>query len=148
MTIELRKAIEEDFDWVRQAQFNAYREWSLAQFGPTDAKVSRQFFEDSWSKHSFQIISVEGDACGFCALEDQGDCIWVREFGIVPKRQSEGIGTEFLCYLVSRLPKTSSIRLNTFKANIAGIRFYKRFGFSEVGETDTQINLEWTHPDS
>jgi len=73
---------------------------------------------------------------------------WARQDGVLPSHQGKGIGTKLLsrfCKEVDACLAPAYLETDTDK----DVRFYERFGFQVVGETeifDIKNRYMWRHP--
>ena len=144
MNLTRRAATEADYEYAKHVHDVAYREWTVAQFGPWNQEVQDKFFDESWQRYNYEIFLLDDQPCGYCAVDFYDDEVRVREFAVDPEFQGEGIGTAFLDSLITQFhSETTPVRLNAFKANTSAIGFYLRYGFTQTGESDTQLHFEW-----
>ena len=91
-------------------------------------------FELSSSKISRTLIIEEGRfILGYCMFR-----MYVREcqilnFGVLPQRQQEGIGSILLTKILKNFTRNSSVFLEVKKSNFPAINLYKKHGFNIFG---------------
>jgi len=94
--LELRTATAADYSYARQVKHAAYKDMVLAQFGAWDEAIQDRFFDKSWNDAPCDIILVDGEACGFCRIDEHDRVLQLVEFAIDPTRQNRGIGSMVL----------------------------------------------------
>ncbi|MBK1790048.1 GNAT family N-acetyltransferase [Persicirhabdus sediminis] len=148
MKFTKRATSEDDYGYAKGIHDLAYRDWTVAQFGPWDEKVQGKFFDDSWNYHNYELLLLDGVPCGYCAVDYNEHVIRVLELAVDPDFQGQGVGTSFFHDLINRYHSESrSIRLNAFKVNTAAIDFYLGRGFVVIAENDLQLQFEWQGED-
>jgi putative acetyltransferase len=70
---------------------------------------------------------LTGEVVGFAALREN----FVAALFVAPQRQGESIGFQLIEKIKS---KHREVELNVFKENEASVAFYRRQGFTEIGE--------------
>ena len=109
---------------------------------PYESEYSK-FVEDelySDDNVTWYYITDEGSIKGICALEEQGDEVWVKFLEISAAARGQGWGSEFIDYLIESTDKRI-IRLYP-KDTELGNSFYKRLGFKWLGD-DEMYYLNW-----
>lgn len=106
----------------------------------TDKQLHRYVLElignrNSLSLGFYEAGSFIGISLGRIKHWYEGTEYWIDEFGILPQKQGNGFGSEFLreieCFLADR--KIAGIVLLTEKT-VSAYHFYKRNGFEEKEE--------------
>ena len=91
-------------------------------------------FELSNSKISRTLIIQEGSfILGYCMFRMFARECQILNFGVLPKRQQEGIGGILLTEILKRLTRNSSVFLEVKKSNFPAINLYKKHGFNIFG---------------
>jgi ribosomal protein S18 acetylase RimI-like enzyme len=86
---------------------------------------------------SFLIAERGGETLGHAfGRARQPPVLVVGRLYVRPAYQRQGIGGRLLAALLERHPETAIVRLTVEAANAKGISFYRRHGFSVVGEVD------------
>lgn len=109
---------------------------------PYETEYSK-FVEDelySDDNATWYYITDAGSIKGICALEEQGDEVWIRFLEISAGTRGQSWGSEFLDYLIETTDKRI-IRLYP-KDTELGNSFYKRLGFKWVKD-DEMYYLNW-----
>ncbi len=109
---------------------------------PYETEYSK-FVEDelySDDNVTWYYITDTGFIKGICALEEQGDEIWIRFLEISAMDRGQSWGSEFIDYLIETTDKRI-IRLYP-KDTELGNSFYKRLGFKWVKD-DEMYYLNW-----
>lgn len=139
-SITRRAATDADKDFLRDIHHRAYRDVVTRQFGAWDEALQDEFFEKNWSGVAYEILLFDHRACGYVAVENFTDHIFVRELVIAPEFQGKGIGS---AVLRAEMEKAAAkcVRLQTLLHNRAA-KLYERLGFREYGRTETHVKME------
>ena len=79
------------------------------------------------------IIQESRFILGFCIFRIYAQECQILNFGVLPKRQQEGIGGILITEILKRLTRNSSVFLEVKKSNFPAINFYKKHGFNIFG---------------
>ena len=91
-------------------------------------------FELSNSKISRTLIIQEGRfILGYCIFRMYARECQILNFGVVPQRQQEGIGSILLTKILKNFARNSSVFLEVKKSNFPAINLYKKHGFNIFG---------------
>ena len=91
-------------------------------------------FELSNSKISRTLIIHEGRfILGYCIFRMYARECQILNFGVLPQRQQEGIGSILLTKILKNLTRNSSVFLEVKKSNFPAINLYKKHGFNIFG---------------
>ena len=145
MNVTTRPAAMADLDFARRAHHTAYRDIVIRQWGQWDEDFQDRCFDKDWGDARFDIILVDGAACGYTLVENRADAIHVVELVLCPEYQNRGIGSELLRSTVFRAEEEGKpVRLRTCIENHRAQSFYKRHGFREIGRDETHLLMEHT----
>ena len=143
MNVCTRPATKEDLDFARRTHHAAYRDVVVRQWGKWDEELQDSFFDKDWGDARFDVIMVDGVACGYTSVEDRADAIHLVELVLCPEHQSRGIGSALLLSVVARAEnKGKPARLRTCIENHRAQAFYRRHGFREIGRDRTHLLME------
>ena len=95
-------------------------------------------FKDKLNQTS--LIYSDGYVIGRLRVEESEECLHIGGIQLLPEYQSKGIGGEIMEKLKQENKK---ITLMVHKVNDRAINFYKKYDFLTIGETETQIKMEW-----
>jgi ribosomal protein S18 acetylase RimI-like enzyme len=138
--LQLIPAKDSDYEYVRNVHHTSYKDMVIKQFGKWEEHVQDRFFHNSWNTLSFEIINFEGEACGFCSIEENKSTLQLREFAIDISKQGLGIGSKLLTKLKEMgVEKRKKVQLNVMKTNKDGRKLYEKLGFSVYGENHFQF---------
>jgi ribosomal protein S18 acetylase RimI-like enzyme len=144
LTITIRDAFETDMTFARDTHHRAYRDVVMRQFGFWDGEVQDHFFEKSWNAGGHRIILVNGQPCGYVAIEYRDEDIHIRELVVHPAFQNMGIGTTILEQVLEEAKsRRVPVRLGTFHENRA-VKLYQRLGFKVFDQTPTHFLMEYS----
>jgi GNAT superfamily N-acetyltransferase len=142
MLVRLRKVTKSDKEFAKSTHHQSYRDVVVRQFGEWNENCQDKFFQEKWNYNRMQIILCDEVPVGFLIVENQTDCVFLREIVLRPDSQGKGIGTKIIKEEINRA-KTAGlpIRLQVLKKNQA-IALYERLQFREYGMTETHILME------
>lgn len=84
---------------------------------------------------SFLVAEHSGRLIGHAfARVPQPDVLFLSRFYVLPSWQRRGVGTHMLGAMVERHPGAARMRLNVESGNGKGVAFYRRHGFTVIGE--------------
>lgn len=133
--LQLKRATETDYDFIRQLQHTVYKEMVLRQFGQWEQAVQDGFFDRSWKDAPRDIILCGGKPCGFCRIDEHATWLQLVEFGIDLAQQGRGIGSRFLALFKDMATaKGKHAQLNVMKTNPRAKALYERCGFTVYGD--------------
>ena len=94
----------------------------------------------------FWIAEDEGQLAGVMGMQDKGEVALVRHAYIAPSVQRKGVGTKLLRHVQGLTDKP--ILIGTWAAASWAIDFYRRNGFTVVGERekDRLLRKYWSIP--
>jgi putative acetyltransferase len=93
------------------------------------------FFSTVIDQRTVLVTELDGAIVGYCAYGDG----WLDHLYVHPDLQGQGIGSELLNRAIT---DSDSLQLWVFQRNSGAIRFYERFGFKLVRQTDGAENEE------
>lgn len=141
--IERRPATPEDFEFARTTHHQAYRDVVVRQFGSWDEELQDGFFTSAWNGSAHEILSSNGEMCGYLSIEENPDSIELHELVLLPKFQGKGIGGTLLREVIEKAKeKNVPVHLQVMKENKAA-ELYRRAGFTETGETGRHYQMEY-----
>jgi ribosomal protein S18 acetylase RimI-like enzyme len=141
--LNMRPAEDQDYEFARQVHHAAYHDVVERQFGKWDEQAQDGFFQSAWKGSAHEIIYLNGEPAGYFSMDETDDLIDLHELVLLPKFQGQGTGTKILNEAIEKAKTKNKVaRLQVLKANKAA-ELYRKLGFSEVGETDTHIKMEF-----
>lgn len=143
-SLERRPALESDADFAREVHHEAYRSVVVRQFGNWDEERQNRYFARDWGNgENFEIITYNGEPCGYCRFDYLPDQIVGHELVISPKFQGKGIGSKILREVIEvSNQKQIPIRIGALKENKA-LALYRRLGFKDEDSNDTHIGFRY-----
>ncbi|CAB3796188.1 hypothetical protein LMG28614_04315 [Paraburkholderia ultramafica] len=149
MNLDFRQAVSGDSEWLFDTYQRTMRGFVTSACG-WDEDLQQAGFAKSLRQGSCQVVTCEGNRCGFVHWEVEPDLVWLRMLCIVPSMQHKSIGSEALARLMSL---SSSLRkplyLNVFVCNRVAYEWYRRLGFVEIdndGKVSTLTLAPWLLP--
>ena len=142
MTIQLREAAPEDYDFVRSVHHRTMQGYVKDFFGSWDQDHQDQRFAQNYKIGETRIIMHDAKDVGWLARRDLPQEIFLTEFYIAPEHQNRGTGTQVLRDLIAEARrKNKSVNLGVLKNNPARY-LYEREGFKVVGENDYKFLMK------
>jgi ribosomal protein S18 acetylase RimI-like enzyme len=129
----IRPARPEDEAFMRATHHAGFRDVVERQFGPWDEAQQDRFFDGFLRDHRADIVELDGVPCGYLALTELDDLVFVNEIVVHPDFQGRGIGRTLL---ESVIAKGKSVRLGVLFENRARA-LYEQLGFTIVGQNAT-----------
>jgi ribosomal protein S18 acetylase RimI-like enzyme len=142
MTIDLRPACSDDYDFALRLYVEAIRPLAGAWIKWVEADQEAQF-ASLWRQDDTRIITLDGQEIGWVEFRSTGDELFLKQLYIAPKHQRQGIGSQIIRLLNERARTAKSMALFVLKNNPA-FRFYERHGFEVVRETHTTLVMRRT----
>ncbi len=142
MHIELRKAVPDDYDFVRRVLHVTMRDYVEDFFGPWDQAYQDKRFAEEYTIEETWIILRGGTGVGWLAKRNIPQEIILIQFYIAPEHQNRGTGTQVLRDLIAEArQQNQAVSLGVMKNNPAR-RLYEREGFKLVGENDYKFLMK------
>ncbi len=142
MTIQLREAAPEDYDFVRSVHHRTMQGYVKDFFGSWDRDYQNQRFVRTYKIEEVWIIVGGGTDVGWLARRESEENLFLTEFYVAAEYQNQGIGTQILRDLISEARrKNKSVSLGVLKNNPAR-RLYEREGFKVIGENDYKFLMK------
>lgn len=119
------------------------REMTLKDCGAV-AEIDKNTFSVSQSKEGYEreysnpnsrtfVAESEGRIIGFANVWNICGDVSLNNLAVIPEERSNGVGTLLLKEVLNRYRGCDFVTLEVRKSNEGAIRFYKRFGFRQVG---------------
>ena len=142
MTIQLRNAAPEDYEFVRSVHHRTMQGYVKDFFGSWDRDYQNQRFARTYKIEEVWIIVGGGTDVGWLARRESEENLLLTEFYVAAEHQNQGIGTQILRDLISEARrKNKSVSLGVLKNNPAR-RLYEREGFKVIGENDYKFLMK------
>ncbi len=142
MTIQLRNAAPEDYDFVRSVHHRTMQGYVKDFFGSWDRDYQNQRFARTYKIEEVWIIVGGGTDVGWLARRESEENLLLTEFYVAAEYQNQGIGTRILRDLISEArKKNKSVSLGVMKNNPVR-RLYEREGFKVIGENDYKFLMK------
>ncbi|MDQ1523713.1 MAG: hypothetical protein QOE47_1637 [Pyrinomonadaceae bacterium] len=91
----------------------------------------------------YDIILYRGQLAGRLWIGRTPEQIRLLDIAILPEFQNRGIGAALLKSLLAESEERAlPLRHMVFKLNTAALRFYERFGFSQIDDVGAYIHME------
>ena len=79
------------------------------------------------------VAESEGKIIGYANLWNVDGDVTLNNIAVASEYRSKGVGTQFMEEILQRFSDCGFITLEVRKSNEGAIRFYRRFGFVQVG---------------
>jgi ribosomal protein S18 acetylase RimI-like enzyme len=137
MTIDLRPACSDDYNFALNLYLKAIKPLVVALVGWVDEEQEAQF-ANLWRPDDTKIITHEGEDIGWVEFRWIGDELFLKQLYITPKHQRQGIGSQIIRLLNEQAGTAKSMALFVLRNNPV-YHFYQRHGFEVVRETHTTL---------
>ena len=140
MPIELRPALDHDFEYCRRLYFVEMR-WIIEELN-LDRTAQESSFGQQWNAAQVRMIALEGTDVGWLQAITQIDELFVAQMFVDGPFQRRGIGTEVMKRLIREADDSNlRVRLNVVRINPAR-RLYERHGFRVTHEDDRKLYMK------
>jgi ribosomal protein S18 acetylase RimI-like enzyme len=94
----------------------------------------------------FQIVLLDGVKAGRMIVHRTQEELHLVDIALLPQYRNGGIGTALLQRVLDEAAAAKKpVRLQVLKGNRAAC-FYQRLGFTQAGETELHLEMEWRTP--
>ena len=139
--IKLIPADETHREFSYQVKKEAEGDYIISMFG-WDEDVQRDFHARAWQEQKPDIITYDGKPIGTVATVEDGDCIEIGQFFILPEYQNKGIGTHLLKNILDEADRLSRNVTLKFLKNNRAESLYVRHGFRLVYTSEVAHHME------
>jgi GNAT superfamily N-acetyltransferase len=140
MPIELRPAIDDDFEYCRRLYFVEMK-WIIEELD-LDRTAQETSFRQQWNPAHVHIIVFDATDVGWLQAMTQNDEFFVAQMFVDGPFQRRGIGTEVVKRLIRKANALNlAVRLNVVRINPAR-RLYERLGFRVTSEDDRKFYMK------
>ncbi|SFP24536.1 N-acetyltransferase [Variovorax sp. 770b2] len=144
MDLEIRAAVDSDFEFALDAKRQALGPYVAARWG-WDDNFQRNLHRSRWRERPWSIILKSSMPVGTIATWKVDGHLRIGEFYVLPAFQRCGIGSAVLRQVLGHADQDSEVvRLEHLKWNPVGA-LYGRHGFVEENANDTHYFLA-RHP--
>jgi ribosomal protein S18 acetylase RimI-like enzyme len=102
MEFTIRKAREEDKEFVYTLNRTVYQDLVIRQFGRWDERWQRQYFEEKWARARYSLIEHNGQPIGAIRVTKCLDYHVLNEIQLLPAFQGQGIGSTLIRQEIAR----------------------------------------------
>jgi len=140
LTVKLRDARPEDFEFARALYFETMR-WVIERLFGWDQAREENNFEQFFRLDEVRIIQSDGRDAGWVQERRTEDAIYLGSLYVAPSMQRRGIGTQVLRGVLERAASQSkAVTLAVVKINPA-LQFYEKHGFRITGEDQHKFHM-------
>ncbi|MCU1719657.1 GNAT family N-acetyltransferase [Pseudomonas sp. 5P_3.1_Bac2] len=141
--MKLRPATDIDRPTLFELHREAFYE-HITQLWGWDENWQRTKFAEEFTDAVTSVIEIGEKIAGYVQIVDKPNQIYVLNIAISRAFQGQGIGTQILRELQQKATAEKvPLELSVFRPNASALKFYKRLGFIQTGETDTHIKMYW-----
>jgi len=138
--IELRPALEHDFEYCRRLYFGGMR-WIIEELH-LDRTAQETSFRQQWNSTQVRIIMLDNADVGWVQTIREDDELFVAQMFVDSRFQRKGIGTEVMKRLINEAAAWSlAVCLSVVRINPAR-RLYERLGFRVTHEDDRKFYMK------
>ncbi|WP_202078176.1 GNAT family N-acetyltransferase [Caldalkalibacillus salinus] len=140
--VSLRRATEEDFDFICQIHKSNFYSLLEAQVG-WDDELEREQLSYIFRPGNDLIVVWRGNDVGYLSYEVENDVLHIKQLELHPDYHRQGIGSQVIVGM--RFSHGLPMTLAVAKNNLAAISFFEQVGFaSESERTITKQGKERT----
>jgi GNAT superfamily N-acetyltransferase len=140
MSIELRPALDHDFEYCRRVYF-VEMSWIIDELH-LDRTAQENSFRQQWHAAQVRIIVLGGTDVGWLQAITQDNELFIAQMFVDSPFQRRGIGTEVMRRLIGEANEANlAVRLNVVRINPAR-RLYERLGFRVTHEDDRKFYMK------
>jgi len=151
----LRAAMPGDERFFREL----YRETRKAEFaglawgtGEVQALCDAQFdmharaHRSAFPEAEHFVVELDGAAAGRMIVGRAAEGLWLLELALMPAIRGQGVGSRLLRGLQERA-RAASVPLHVHvEASSRALGWYRRLGFTDLGQEGLHVVLAWTPP--
>jgi GNAT superfamily N-acetyltransferase len=138
--IELRPALDHDFEYCRRLYFDEMR-WIIEELR-LDRTAQETSFRQQWNSTQVRIIVLDGSDVGWVQTIRKNEELFVAQMFVDGRFQRKGIGTKVMKRLISEATAFNlAVRLNVVRINPAR-RLYERLGFRVTHEDHRKFYMK------
>jgi len=139
MPIELRPALDQDFEYCRRLYFGEMR-WIIEELH-LDRTAQETSFRQQWNPAQVRMMALDGTDVGWLQTITQDGEFFVAQMFVDGPFQRRGIGTEVMKRLIGEATESNlPVRLNVVRINPAR-RLYERLGFRVTHEDERKFYM-------
>lgn len=140
MQIELRPALNQDFEYCKRLYFAGMK--TIIEELHLDMGAQAITFREQWVLTEVRIITANGSDVGWLHTTAKDGGLFVAQLFVDGPFQRQGIGTEVMRRLISGAARLNqAVRLAVVKINPA-VRLYERLGFQTTHHDDRKFYME------
>ena len=141
--LELRRAVESDFETVFAITMETMRAYVEATWGVWDDAEHRSRIGATFDPSTHRLVHVDGQLAGLLAVEEHPEHVQLVKVFLLPRFQGLGFGARLVRQVLEQAAAQGrSVRLRVLRVNPAQ-RLYLRLGFVITDETPERLYMEW-----
>ena len=143
---QIRKATNDDYDHIWNLHECLFRSHIEQIWGWHD-DWQQENFAKNWSSSETSVIVSQEKIIGYLQIVREPDHIFLKNLGLHPLFQNQGIGQRVMNYLMKMAQSFKvPIKLSVFKTNPRAERFYMQLGFKKDEKVGQFQNMIWRYP--
>ena len=142
----LRTATQKDLEFLFNVSTTAMMPLRLTANPDLVVDLKKEFedYAKNFVPEKINVVQFNGVDVGRLRVVRSPEKIYIGGIQLLPEYQGKGIGSLVFADLVKESDDTQiPIKLEVSKQNPVAQKFYKKFGFIEVGEEGTNLKLEY-----
>jgi ribosomal protein S18 acetylase RimI-like enzyme len=148
-TFTLEPIDEQDFEFRYRVYELTIKPYLDGMMGWNDEQHRAGIRANLAGSTTHSAIVVDGKRAGVVRIVEHDEVIDLEQIEILPEFQGKGIGTAVVQSLIDRAIRTGNVvDLSVFVANPGARRLYERLGFSLISESERDVQMRYTPPDS
>ncbi len=139
--LQIRSGTENDIEPVRELLGRVY----AATYAPLIGAARAQALHERWHSRDALLAQLSAPDSSFLVAADgegvlvghalaSAQRLTIPRLYVAVTHQRRGVGRRLLAELLARHPRAESVRLYVLEGNAGALAFYRRQGFSIVGE--------------
>jgi GNAT superfamily N-acetyltransferase len=138
--IELRPAVDHDFEYCRRLYFGEMR-WIIEELH-LDRTAQETSFRNQWKSTQVRMIVFDGADVGWVQTTSADNELFIGQIFVDSPFQRRGIGTEVMKRLIREAAASNlALSLDVVRINPAR-RLYERLGFRITHEDDRKFHMK------
>jgi ribosomal protein S18 acetylase RimI-like enzyme len=141
----LREVTDADMDFMFEVKRSGMREYVASTFGEwNDADQRARFEALGTPQYDRIVVTSRGDVGTLCVTWDS-DPAFLAGIYLAPAARGAGLGSAIIGDILDRARELARVvQLRVLRTNTAARRLYERLGFRVVGDSDTQLLMQFS----
>lgn len=141
----LREVTDADIDFMFGVKRSGMREYVASTFGEWNDADQRTRFEALLTPQYDRIIVASRGDVGTLSVTWDSDPAFLAGIYLAREARGAGLGSAILCDILDHARELDRVvQLRVLRTNTAARRLYERLGFRLVGDSDTQLLMQFS----